>query len=103
MTRDYQAEIHEKVMQIYKDFDALLKVVGDCRLDLKANQHIIRAIEDLDEEQWQAFQKDFAFLMTADEAKGLMKAVEERERKAKLLTYFDKIQERKGEVAHYNV
>lgn len=104
MTRDYSAEIHEKVMQIYKDFDALLKVVGDCRKDLKANQHIIRVIEDLDEEQWQEFRKAFAFLMTADEAKELTKAAEERERKAKLLETFDKIQDRKSEeVAHHAV
>lgn len=103
MTRDYSAEMHTAVMQIYKDFDALLKIVGDCRLSLKTNQNIIRAIEDLDEEQWQAFQKDFVFLMTADEAREMLKAIEERERKVKLLNDFDKIQERKGEVEHHNV
>lgn len=36
MTRDYSKEIHEAVMQIYKDFDALLKIVGDCRKEIEA-------------------------------------------------------------------
>lgn len=100
MTRDYSEEMHLTIMQIYKDFDALLKTVGDCRLELKkeytTNEKIIRTIEDLDEEPWQEFLKAFAFLVTADELKEMLGKVEERERKAKLLETFDKIQERKN-------
>jgi len=97
MTHDYSQEMHIAVMQIYKDFDALLKIVGDCRNSLKTNQHIISAIEDLDEEPWQDFLKAFAFVIRPDEARELLKVVEERERKTKLMEAFDKIQERKSE------
>ena len=36
MTRDYSAEIHSAVIKIYKDFDTLIKIVGDCRKELNA-------------------------------------------------------------------
>lgn len=98
--RDFGAEFSAKA---YEMTMLMSEAARELKKEYTTNEKIIRAIEDLDEEPWQEFQKAFAFLMTADEAKELTKAAEERERKAKLLNDFDKINERKGEVAHHAV
>lgn len=52
MTRDYSAEIHGAVMQIYKDFDILIKIVGDCRKELNAEaDRKAKLMEDFDKIQ----------------------------------------------------
>ncbi len=89
--RNFGAEFSAKA---YEMTMLMSEAARELTKDYTTTEKIIRAIEDLDEYQWQAFQKAFVFLMTADEARELLTAVEERERKSKLMVTFDKIKER---------
>jgi len=98
--KDFGAEFSAKA---YEMTMLMSEAARELKKEYTTNEKIIRAIEDLDEEPWQEFLKAFAFLVTADELKEMLGKLEERERKTKLLETFDKIQERKGDVAHHAV
>ncbi len=49
--RDYPKELHETIVQIYSTFDALLKVVGACKLELDAKSKRITELENADEDR----------------------------------------------------